>query len=216
MSRITKIEQQKRNKKRYNIFINDVYFASASEYIVTKFKLKEGDEVSLEQLKAAIFEDSVEKAKGYVIDYLLSNTKKEIQTKLKDKGYDEEVIQRVMLFLDEYNIIDEQQYANSFVSDGIRLKKLGPMMIRQKLKQKGIPDECIEEALAAFQSKNEEEEFHFAKRALSTKIHTYQRKANSPYELKGKCYQYLASRGYDSNIIQGVIEESLRELEEEE
>lgn len=210
---ITKIEVQKRNKDRYNIFINDMYFGSASSYIIAKHKLTEGKKIDVESLRAAMLEDSLEKAKVYVTNYLLHKTKKEIVDKLREKGYEEETIASVMEFLEYYRLIDEKQYAKSYTSDAIRFKKLGVERIKQELKQKGIPEIFIQEAI---EGRDTEEEYKKAKRSLIVKFPSYQKKAKTSYELKGKCYQYLMSRGYDRNMIPSIIEDVLKEFENEQ
>jgi regulatory protein len=203
MPKITRIEQQKRNKERYSIYVNEQFFAGASLYIIKKHKLAEGKEVEPALLKQICFEDDVEKAKEYTINYLLNKTEKEIRNRLFGKGYSEEVIEEVIKFLYKYKLINDLEYAKRLSNDAMRIKSQGKKMIEYKLHQKGVKKEEINEALSRIPF---DEEVEIAKRKLETKIESYNRKAKDVYQLKGKCYNFLLGRGFGHEVTQMVME----------
>lgn len=208
MYKITNITEQKRNKKRRNIFVNEEYFGSASEYILGKFKLEIGTEVDKEKLKQLILEDSYEKAKEYVVKYLLGKTFSIVETKLKEKGYEEETIERVIEFLKNYRLMDDKDYAKRMTHDGLFIKRQGKKMIQMKLKQKGVGEEEIREVLGEI---NKEDEVNMAIKALVSKIEGYKRKSKNHYQLKQKCYTYLFGRGFDYEIIEQAVNQVIKD-----
>lgn len=215
---ITDITVQKRNQNRLNIFINGEFYKSTTPYIVKKFKLEKGKEIDPAVLEEAILEDSLEKAKGYVVDFHLNKPKKVIQDKLKAKGYEEEVIKRTMDFLEHYKLVNDNQYAKSFSHDSIFLKKHGKNRIKQSLKQKGVADEDIHEALERI---SEDDEIDVATKLLEKKIDSYIRKLEKKYEkpneykyeLKNKCQTFLMQRGYNFEIAATVTERVVLSLD---
>jgi regulatory protein len=202
MPKITSIEEQKKNKKRLSVFIDDQYAFGADAFVIKRNRLEVGKEVDIDTLKKIAFEDDVERAKQYVVDYQLGKPEKQIREKLLQKGYEEEVINAILTFLHTYKLIDDAEYARRYTNDASKLKKHGKLRIKQTLKQKGISQDDIESALTRISSKDEIAQ---ATKMLQSKIPSYQKKAKSAYELRGKCYQYLASRGYSGDVIESAI-----------
>lgn len=206
MGKITALEMQKKNAKRISVFIDGTYAFGVDAYVAGKHKLEVGKEVNEVALKKISQDEDLEKAKAYTVDYLLGKTTKEIENKLAQKGYDPEVTSEVMIFIEKYKLVDNADYAKRYANDASKFKKHGKMRIKQTLKQKGVEDEDISEALSRIDEKDEVE---IAKRQLVNKLETYRRKAKSKYELRGKCYQFLMARGYGSSVIEKVMNQLL-------
>lgn len=213
MQKITDIQEQKRNKGRSNIFVDGHFFVGASNYVIRRLNLTIGTEVVQEHLEKVIREDSIEKAKGYVVDYHLGKSRKMIQDKLKEKGYEEEVILSVMAFLDTYSLVNDQDYARRKTNDVLRVNKKGTRVISQTLKQKGISDEDIETALSGI---TDDEQLEVATKAISGKLSGFRRKAKDKYDFKNKCYTFLMRRGFPGEIINAALESVTWEEEEDE
>lgn len=202
MKKITDIQPQKKNKGRSNIFINEQFALGASDYSIRKNGLKIGMTITKEQLEQVVFEDELEKAKNYIVDYHLNKSKKTIYDKLIEKEYSESVIQAVMDFIERYKLVDDKEYARKFSHDALFIKKQGKRLIKQTLKQKGVSEEDIDNALLHF---DEEEEIKVAKKALHSKLEGFKKKSKNKYDFKNRCYQFLARKGYDSNIISKIL-----------
>ena len=65
-------------------------------------------------------------------------TKKEINEKLKQKGYDESTIMQEISFLEEYRYINDSNYAQKFINDCVNIKKWGEKRIYSELIKKGL------------------------------------------------------------------------------
>lgn len=204
MAIITDIQPQKKNKSRFNIYIDGVFVTGASGFAIRKNGLSIGKEIEKEKLQNVIFEDEVEKAKGYIIDYHLNKSKKIIIDKLKGKEYSEKVIEKVMEFIENYNVVDDKEYARKKALDMVKIGKKGKRVIAQTLRVNGISEEDIEEALVNL---NKEDEVVSAKKVLKGKIESYKRKSENIYELKNKCFSLLMRRGFETEIINIVLEE---------
>lgn len=213
MPKITDITEQKRNKSRLNIFIDEKFETGASKYSIKRNGIKVGMEITPEKLKQVVRDDEVEKAKGYIIDYHLNKSKKIVQDKLIEKGYEEEVIKEVMTFIDKYNLINDREYAKKYIHDAIHIKKYGERKIAQVLKQNGINEKVISEELDDIAN---ESQIEIAEKELSKKLDRYKRKSEHKYELRQKCYAFLARRGYHAEIINIVLESLENELNMED
>lgn len=203
MEKITKIEPQRRTKGRSNIFINEEFVLGASDYAIRKQGIQEGMEITREQIEAIVYEDELEKAKGYIVNYHLNKSEKTIRQKLKEKEYTERVIEATLDFLERYRLIDDAEYARKLAHDAFRIKRQGSSRIKQTLKQKGVGEEEIEQALNQF---TEEEEVDTAIRVLAPKFEVYRTKSKNPYDHKNRCYQLLLRKGFSGSVISKTLE----------
>lgn len=209
MSEITKIEAQKRNKNRVNIYIDGEYAISTSIDMVYKENLRKGQQILEKELNNLLKEDNYEKCKEYSLKVLERSYKseKQIIDKLKEKGFLENEISRTVTFLKEYNFIDNNKLANMFAKD--KIKKYGVKKIKYDLKNKGFTDEEIEQSLETI---NIDEMKKAAIDLGRKKYNLLLKKESDLYKIKNKLYSYLASRGYDYSLIKDVEEEIVKEF----
>ncbi len=204
MSKITKIEIQKRNKERVNLFLDGEYAFSISAELVYKEGLKVNSEVNEEKIKSIAESENYIKCKESALRMIERNfkTEKEVKDKLKLKGYDDDSIENSVRFLKEYNFVNDRAYTKAFIND--KLKTMGSQKIKYSLIQKGIAKEVIEEELSDLNKENEKSvALNIAKKKLSA----IKNKENDKYKISGKLYRFLISKGYESNIINDIVKE---------
>ena len=73
MAIITKIEQQKSNEDRVNIYVDDKYFPAIFKELVFSFNLKKGDEIDENYLKSILSDEMYIKAKNKALNILSSS-----------------------------------------------------------------------------------------------------------------------------------------------
>ena len=91
------------------------------------------------------FEKAKEKALGFISRRRLS--KKELSDKLAKSGVSDKTAEEVVLWAEEYGFLNDFEYAKSYISDALNIKKHGLKKIRFDLKNKGIDDFTIDDAL---------------------------------------------------------------------
>lgn len=204
MGKVTKIEEQKRNKQRVNIYVDGNYSFAVSAYAAKKNGIKEGDEIDEERMAEIAFVDDLEKAKAYVTDYHLSKTFKIIRQKLKEKGYSERVIEEVEEFLKKYKLVNDAYYAKTKSKDMQNLGKKSKGRIKFELMKNGVSTEEIEDAMAEL---DDDLDYQNAYKEANKKVNEYIRKSENYYEFKGRLYRCLASKSFDGDTIAKVIAE---------
>lgn len=204
MSKITKIEIQKRNKERVNVFLDGEYAFAISAELVYKEGLKVNGEIDAEKMKAIAESESFIKCKEAALRTIerAYKTEKEVRDKLKLKGYEENSINKSIEFLKEYNFINDSNYAKAFIND--KLKTMGSQKIKYSLIQKGISRDVIDEKLSNF---NKEDEKDIALDLARKKLSSLKKKESDNYKISGKLYRYLISKGYEGSIINDVVKE---------
>lgn len=125
----------------------------------------------------------------------------DISRKLMKKGLSSADIHYVIQELRERSFIDDFRYARSFARDKVRFSGWGKNKIRAALAMKRIPDSIVREA---FEEVEYEDYFDAAMRAVKSKSRGLD---VSNYEDKMKVVRYLATKGFESNIIFEAIKE---------
>ncbi|MDX5676028.1 recombination regulator RecX, partial [Clostridioides difficile] len=97
MGIITKIEQQKRNDDRVNIYVDDKFFIAIFKELVYTFNLKKGNEINEEELKPILDDEMYIKAKNKALNILshADQSEKKLKEKLSSE-FDENIIERVI------------------------------------------------------------------------------------------------------------------------
>ena len=204
MAIITKIEIQKRNKERVNLFLDGEYAFSISTELVYKEGLKTKDEIDSDKLKIIADHESQIRCKNSALRIIEKSwkTEKEVRDKLILKGYEDNSINKSIEFLKEYNFINDSNYTKAFIRD--KLKSQGSQKIKYTLIQKGISKETIDEELSNLNKESEKSTaFNMAKK----KFDIIKKKENDNYKISGKLYRYLISKGYEYDVTSEVVKE---------
>ena len=104
----------------------------------------------------------------------------------------------------QYNFLNEERFAESYVSGKFNIKRWGKQKIVQELKRRSVSEYSIRKA---FEKIDAEEYKSVLRKLASTKLRDLESKKESEYVKKGKVYRYLLSKGYESEIIFSVLNE---------
>lgn len=129
----------------------------------------------------------------------------EVSNKLSQWGIVGEQKDQLIADLIVNRFLDEERFAESFVSGKFRIKRWGRIKIRQHLKAKFVPEYCIKKAINQIDN---EEYLSTLKALLEKKLVELSSQPNS-YEKKAKILRYLASKGYEQDLVYDVVNELL-------
>ena len=205
MAIITKIESQKKNNDRVNIYVDGEFFMAVFTELIYTFNLKKGMEIDQNNLTYILKEEMYIKAKNKALNILskADQSEKKIREKLSPE-FEEDTIDIVIEFLLKSKFIDDDLLAQKIVNTNVNLNKCGRNKIKQNLYNKGISIESINEAISEIDKDVEfENAMYLAKKR-------YERVKN---EDKRKIYQkisqHLAYKGFDYDIIKRVLNKLL-------
>lgn len=151
MAKISKIEAQKR-QDRYNVYLDGHYAFPVAESVLVKFRLMRGVELDKDQVAAITTADQQARAYGKILDYLSyqMRSESEVLKKLRDLETPAEFVEPIMAKLRDQHLVDDQQYARSYVRTMMTTTLKGPGGIRQQLRLKKVGENEIETALQEF------------------------------------------------------------------
>lgn len=143
-----------------------------------------------------------EKAYNYAIKYLKNiKTKKDVYDYLIRKGFSDEETSEVCDYIEEVGLVDDDLYVKFFVEDSFRIKNKGARKIVYELKQRGIDDDKIEEAI----EEASDMEYEALKEAYERKLEATKSETD-PYKRKNKIIRFLLSRGFDYSDIKDIVD----------
>ncbi len=140
--------------------------------------------------------------------YLLSDmdrTESRMREKLRQSGkYGEDIIDETIDFLKKYSYIDDRRYAEKYIESFAGRKSLRE--IEKKLYERGVPMECIREAMDSFKNNEEsagDADYRAALAFLRKKTGYGGTLSDSE---KKKLYAGLLRRGFSYEIAKKTLE----------
>lgn len=217
MLQITSVEPQKKNPKRFNIFIDGEFAFGADEDTVVSFRLLRGKKIDNSDLEKILLETEVGRwmEKMYVLFSFRQRSEKEVrdyfyrknfEAKLKDKDeVGNHIIDLIIDRLKSKNLINDYEFAKAWVEARQKSRNKGIQIIKTELYQKGINRDIIEEITSEHNSGSSEEEL--AKLALSKRVKRW--KNLSQVEFIQKAVQYLMRSGFGYPVAKDVARQFL-------
>ena len=133
------------------------------------------------------------------------HSKNELARKLKQRGIQPEVIDKVILACEEFDYINDERTARLLIGQLIR-KGYGINHIRHELKMKGLRGRRLPEILA--ESMSEYNEREGAERIVQKYAKRFERERD-PQKRKEKVYRFLYARGFSKEVILELLREFL-------
>lgn len=204
---VTAITPQKRDEQKFNIFIDGEYAFALPMQDILYFKLKEGREVpaeTVEYIQESLVYIKAQDTALRFIGYKM-RTVKEIRMKLAEKEFSEEVIEKVVTFLEKYGYADDREYCRKYIKEKLRMKPKSGYALKIELKQRGISSRIIDEVMAETEVDEEGDAFRWLERKS---------RGQWPPETEKKkkqLYDFLLRKGYSYDIIG----EAFRQMNEE-
>lgn len=143
-----------------------------------------------------------EKAYNYAIKYLKNiKTKKDVYDYLIRKGFTDEETSEVCDYIKEVGLVDDDLYVKFFVEDSFRIKNKGARKIVYELKQRGIDDDKINQAI----EEASDMQYDALKEAYERKLEATKSETDE-YKRKNKIIRFLISRGFDYSDIKDIVD----------
>lgn len=203
--KITSVEPQKKNPRRFNIYLDEQFAFGADEDLVINRRLLVGKEIQQDDLNKILFEAEVGKLmeRMYRLFGIRQRSEKEVKDyfRIKLREISQLVIDATILSLKKKGMINDEQFAKAWMES--RSKKYGVNRIKQELFQKGIDRDIIDQVIG--EGENEKQ---VAEKALEKKLRLW--KNLKPMEFRKKAYGYLMRRGFEYETTKSVVEKYIK------
>lgn len=188
-----------------------VYASSQAEGAVTSWKQK------VRAARSAEETDPYTRAKTIVYNQLAysAKTRGQLRKKLQAEGFEAELIEPLLDKFEAAKLIDDAEYAQTFVAQKSRTKKLSRAALRRELAERGVRGEEAENALA---QRTDEQEREDAAELVCKKLRPGMDLSDRAEKdrVTRRLLGMLARRGYSSSVSMSVIREELAAYGEED
>ena len=125
---------------------------------------------------------------------------KEVRDKMRAFDLENSEMEKLIQELIDDGYLDDERYARAYAGGKFRLKKWGKLKIRRELKQKEIPEDIIKIAFSEIEGQSYLETLENVARTKFDQL-----REENLYIKKNKVAAYLISKGYESELIWGVL-----------
>ena len=201
MGRITAINSQRRNPNRYSIFIDGEFVLGIDKKTVEDMDLRVGKLVDEKDLKKITSQEELNKAQAYALMLLgyRERSLREIKIRMRQKGYEEKLVEKVVKYLKDRNLINDKRFTQLWAESRIK-KGYGRWRIQSELEQKGVNREITDEILKDLYSGIDE---------VQVALDLVEKKrwvSKEPLRLTERVSNLLRRRGFSFEVISNVVE----------
>lgn len=216
MPKITSVEPQKKNPKRFNVFLDGEFAFGADEDLVVNRRLVVGKIIVPKDLQKILFEAEIGKLMERMYRWfaLRQHSEREVRDYFKIKNQKSKIkngeqvsnlaIDSTIETLKKKGLLNDLEFAKAWVEARRKNRQKGIRAIKAELFQKGIDKEIIEEAVRVQVTGYSEEEL--ARQALKKKMKYW--KNLDMKKLYQKSIEFLLRKGFDYETVRSVIAEN--------
>lgn len=194
--KITRIELQKKDNTRFNLFSGEEFIMSVSAENLAAYGYGEFEitERELELLKKKEEEGlAYKQAVQYVSRSL--KTSKEVRDYLYRKNIKPDLQDKIIKKLGDLKLLDDERYLEIYLEEKFNYSSDGSIKIKHKLYQKGFSSSDIDPHLPKYREVEREN--------LERLVNT--RKKFGKNEDRQKLIRYLLNKGYEYSMISEVV-----------
>jgi regulatory protein len=180
--KITALESQRKDPTRVSVFVDGLFYCGVSVNNIAKYAIYTGKEVDEKTLEDMKFSELVERFFNRAASFLERSpkTEKQVRQYLRELAYKKKgqwfeqldddvqgkIKEMVIGKLFEYKYLDDERYAEVFVSSRLRNKPRGKDVLLMELISKGVPKDIATKVL----NKMVEDEYELLKQAYEKKF----------------------------------------------
>lgn len=207
---ITRLQIQKKNKERVNIFLNGEYAFSLA--LSLAMGLKKEQMLSAAEVKTLQADDEVKRAYAAALNLLgyRARSTTEVEDRLKRREFSERAIAQTTERLLREGYLNDTSFGQAWVESRQRASPRSARALRYELRRKGVEQEVIEEVFEQV----EIDEESAAWTAIEPKLDRWRDLEQFPF--RQKAGSFLARRGFGHDAVRPVVERAWALLHGEE
>jgi regulatory protein len=200
---ITALRLHRRNRQRVEVYLDGQRAFTLT--LVEAAHLRRGQSLSDEEIAALQARDAQERAHEDALRYLSYRARSaaEIKRYLAGRRFPPEVVEGELQRLRESGLVDDTAFARAWVEEREQFRPRSPRALRQELRQKGLDEETITQAITGI---DPEASAYEAARARAARLGGLDYR-----QFRHRLGAFLARRGFDYEVIRPVVDRLWRE-----
>lgn len=197
---ITNIEQSRKNKNIYYVYVDHEYNFSIRQDDLYRLNIHVDKEITKDKINYIKNEVNRSYAKSKALKYVLNHkrTEKEVVNKLENEGIECDIIDEVIKELKQKEYINDKLYVEKYIKKRLTFNPKSINLIKKELLKKGISMEVVEFIFGEF----EIDEHKTIEKLISKK---FKQLDFEDSKKMNKVYTYLLYRGFNITTINEVI-----------
>ncbi len=206
MATITALRFQQRNRERVNVYLDGSFAFGLPALIAATLRIGQG--LSEDEIAGLQSQDAGQRAYERALRFLASRPRSsaEVRRMLSQQELPASAVDGVIERLQSAGYLDDQAFARFWVSNREQFRPRAPLALRQELRQKGVADSIINQALQDVDSTES------AYRAGLAQIRRYENL--DQHMFRQKLGSYLLRRGFGHDVVWPVVSQLWSELHE--
>jgi len=204
VSQITDIKPQKKDPKRFNIYVDGKFAFALPFEALAKEGLEIDQQISQEEIDKLVKENEFLKVYDRVLKFFSYRPRsgKELKDWFKRKQVGEETQEMILQKMKQLGYLNDEEFSRWWIEQRTTFRPAGTRLLAMELRQKGISREIIDKLLIT------NNELLITERTLALKI--AQKKWEklrglSHQEARRKIGAFLARRGFSWETIKEVV-----------
>lgn len=202
--RITKIISAKKRGKCFLCFHDDSSYLLEKD-LIYEYELSKNMVLSPSLFNEILLREELINAKKAGLNFATYalRTEKQVRVKLRDLGYQYEIIKKVISFLKEFNYLSDEVFTENFIKAKINRKHYGYLKLKRELAEKGVNEEIINAYLPRFYP--QDIALDTARKSADKKLRSISFRDEK--KKKNQVRDHLFRQGFSLDIIQTIIKE---------
>ncbi len=208
MPRVSAIRASRGRRRRVNVYLDGRFAFSLNAEVAVREKLRVGQELSEAQIETLVGADGRQRcldAAARLLSYR-PRSEAELRQRLGRHRFSEGIIETVLQRLKEQGLVDDVSFARSWRDSRQALQPCSQWLIRRELRQKGVAEGVIDQAVAAVDDSDS------AYRAAMARVRNLPRDDYQGF--RRRLGEFLKRRGFDYGVINRTIRQIWQECQE--
>lgn len=205
--RVTALRRQRRDPSRYSLFIDGRFFTGLSEAQVLRWGLRPGDRLTPDDLEVIREEATRSLWRDRALRLLARrpHSRAELRRKLQARGCDEHELELLLDRLEDEGLLDDEEFACSFIRDRLRLRPRGRAGLLRELRARGVRHEVAVRALQELWD-GSVDEVALARAVGAGRLRSL---PEDPRQARRRLSQLLWRRGFSGDAVRTAVDELL-------
>ncbi len=186
------------------MFLDGEYAFGINQDVLLKSGIARGDLLDEEQIREILEMEEKHRARQKALRLLSvrAQSTHELRERLIRDQVSSAIVEGVLSEMVRLKLLDDAEFARMFARQRLLTRPEGRFLLRRELKQKGIRDDQIEDALNAAYSEQDE---------MTLAVNLARKKKTQVRHLEGikarkRVYDLLARRGFAWNVIEEIMD----------
>ena len=208
MKQVTALRSWGGRRKRVSVYLDSKFAFSLEAEVVLAERLKVGQELTSEQIRALAKADSFQRCLNAAMYYLSYRPRSEfeLRERLGRRNFDGDSVEEVLAQLKERGLVDDMEFAQFWQDNRQAFSPRSSSLTRLELRRKGVAEEIIGQVVSTVSD---------AESAYRAALSKARRMPVSDYQsFRRRLGEYLRRRGFSYGVINNTVEQLWREMRE--